>query len=100
MSIEINSFGSGRPDGIKRQDINGKGNPKEFQAATPDAGKGAQDSVSLSSSARDIAQLESEIKSLPDIDKAKVDAIKERIASGEYHIDFEKVAQKMLNLEE
>ena len=44
-------------------------------------------------------KIESEIKGLPEVDKAKVEEIKARIANGEYHIDFEKVAQKMLDIE-
>lgn len=100
MNIDINGLGSGRPEGLKRQDGSNKTGAKtESGTPSPGSEKSSADSVSLSSNARDIAQIESEIKNLPEIDQSKVDAIKARIASGEYHIDFEKVAQKVLDIE-
>lgn len=100
MSIDINGFGSGRPDGVKRQDANTKiANKTDSTSSDSGSEKSTADSVSLSAGARGIAQIESEIKDLPEIDQSKVEAIKERIASGEYHINFEKVAQKMLDLD-
>ena len=100
MNIDINGLGAGRPDSVKRQENESKvsSKAKADNAKTSDE-RSNSDSVSLSSGARDIAQIENEILNLPEIDQAKVDAIKARIASGEYHIDFEKVAQKMLDME-
>lgn len=55
--------------------------------------------VALSSQAVDLSALESRIKQLPDIDAARVVELHSRIISGEYQIDSDSIAQKMLSLE-
>lgn len=56
----------------------------------------AGDKVSLSSSAKLLTLAHSETGKAPEIRQEKVDAIKERIASGEYSVDTKKVAENML----
>ncbi len=57
------------------------------------------DTVALSSQAIDIGALEARISQLPDIDAARVVDLHNRIVTGEYSVDSESVADKLLNLE-
>jgi len=65
-------------------------------AAGKNAAAPAGDKVSLSSSAMLHTLAHSEAGKAPELRQEKVDAIKERIASGEYSIDTKKVAENML----
>jgi negative regulator of flagellin synthesis FlgM len=58
-----------------------------------------RDTVALSTEAVDINALESRIKQLPDIDTARVVELHNRIMAGEYEIDSERLAGKILDLE-
>tara|TARA_B100001063_G_C16731694_1_gene539672 strand:+ start:1138 stop:1446 length:309 start_codon:yes stop_codon:yes gene_type:complete len=102
MNIDINGLNPNRSDGQKRQvsskdvSTNSTVSPKqadEQSTSTPKV------SVSLSSSAQNLAKIESELKSLPDVNQARVDELKARIDRGEYQPDSANLAQKMLNLE-
>jgi len=57
------------------------------------------DTVKLSSQAVDLSQLEHRISQLPDTDVARVVDLNNRITSGEYQIDSERIASKMLDME-
>ena len=54
------------------------------------------DKVSLSSSARLHTLAHSEAGKAPELRQEKIDALKERIAAGEYAIDARKVAENLL----
>jgi negative regulator of flagellin synthesis FlgM len=102
MNIDINQISSNRPDGPKRQD-----NSKAASASTENVESktsapqdlGNKDSVSLSSTAQNLAKIETELKSLPEINQSKVDEIKSQIQNNTYQIDSQNLAQKMLNTE-
>lgn len=55
-----------------------------------------EEKVTLSERAREIQQVRQAVEALPDVREEKVDELKERIASGEYRVDGEKVAEKMI----
>ena len=58
------------------------------------------DQVKLSSSSKSIQQIEAEIKSMPEVDDALVERIRTSIENGDYQIDYQKLAGKMLDFEE
>ena len=103
MNIDINGLNPSRSDGQKRQ-VSNK-NTETTKNATHSKQSSEQNvntskvSVSLSSSAQNLAKIEAELKSLPDVNQSRVDEIKARIDRGEYKPDSENLAQKMLNLE-
>jgi len=104
MSIDINQISSNRPEGPKRHDSGKVTTPSAHStenksANTPSKDTSTRDSVSLSSAAKNLAKIESELKSLPDIDQSKVDAIKARIESGDYQVNSQNLAQKLLDTE-
>jgi negative regulator of flagellin synthesis FlgM len=102
MNIDINGFNPNRADGQKRQ-VSSKNIDPSSSVSTPnqttDQNASSKVSVSLSSSAQNLAKIEAEIKSLPDVNQARVDELKARIDRGEYQPDSANLAQKMLNLE-
>ena len=56
--------------------------------------------VQLSASSKSIQQIEAEIRQMSDVDDATVDRIPSALQSGQYQIDYEKLAGKMLDFEE
>lgn len=64
------------------------------------ASANTQDAVSISDRASDLQALESQVKSLPEVDMGKVEAIRNRIDNGDYQIDSARLADKMLNFEQ
>lgn len=59
----------------------------------------SQDTVTLTNTAAEMLKLEERLASVPDIDDARVAAIKERIASGNYKIDPEKIVDSLFRIE-
>ena len=58
------------------------------------------ENVSFSSKAQSFQQIEAGLKELPDVDADKVSKIRAAIEDGSYVVNSERVAQKMLDLEE
>lgn len=103
MNIDLNGINPNRSDGQKRQ-VSGK-NPEQ---SSPVGGNNVSSdqnsnmpkvSVSLSSSAQNLAKIEAELKALPEVNQIRVNDIKARIDRGEYKPDSANLAQKMLDLE-
>ncbi|MCY0965913.1 flagellar biosynthesis anti-sigma factor FlgM [Parathalassolituus penaei] len=67
--------------------------------STESAGGGYSDQVKLSASSKSIQQIEAEIGQMPEVNDATVERIRSAIANGEYKIDYEKLAGKMLDFE-
>ncbi len=62
---------------------------------SPANAAGDADSVSLSDASRAIAKLEASVIEAPDIDRAKVAAVKAAISAGDYQIDAQAIAGKI-----
>ncbi len=73
-----------------------KGVAQEGTAASP----ASKTDVQLSASSKSIQQIEAEIRQMSDVDDATVDRIRSALNSGQYQIDYEKLAGKMLDFEE
>jgi len=58
------------------------------------------DTVQLSDQAQEMARVQRSLAQLPEIDKAKVDEIRQQIESGSYSVDVEALADKILNDEQ
>ncbi|MEN9465427.1 MAG: hypothetical protein RL217_1608 [Pseudomonadota bacterium] len=69
---------------------------KESKAA---GGTSLADQVRLSASSKSIQQVEAEVRNMPEVDDAAVERIRSAIERGEYKVDYEKLAGKMLNFE-
>ena len=63
------------------------------------ASSDADDSVSLTGHASQISALVKQMKSAPVLDPDRVSPVKEKMDKGEYEIEYERVANKMLDFE-
>lgn len=63
-------------------------------AATP-----ADSSVTLTDAAKRLAALERAIAAVPEVDTARVEELRDAIASGRYSVDAERIATRLLDLE-
>lgn len=74
--------------------------PKRDQTADkPIESNGPASEVQLTSAARSLAAAEQSLASLPAVNDARVAAVKRRLDSGEYRIDAQRIADKLLHLE-
>lgn len=64
-------------------------------AGKPPAGE----TVELTTGAKLIAELDASLASVPEIDSARVEAVKAQIENGEYEIDAEQIANALLRTE-
>lgn len=106
MSIDINNIGGNRPENTRRQETNREIADKTASSDRAEQ-KGEQasnntargENVSLSSAAKGLAQLENSLKELPEVDEARVSEIKARVESGQYQVNSNNLAQKMLGMD-
>ncbi len=56
----------------------------------------SSETVAVSGMAREIGKIKSAVHDTPDVRKEKIQAIKESIAKGEYHVSGDKIAGKII----
>jgi negative regulator of flagellin synthesis FlgM len=59
----------------------------------------AASNIDVSDTARTLAALESHIGTLPVVNESRVDAVRRAVDDGRYHVDPQRVADKMLRFE-
>ena len=72
----------------------------ENRPAQPQTNKradGEQTDVTLSPRAAQLKQLETQLAAIPVVDRARVDSIKQAIASGQYTINTENIAESLID---
>jgi negative regulator of flagellin synthesis FlgM len=60
---------------------------------------GAVSNIDVSDTARTLAALENHISALPVVNESRVDAVRRAMDEGRYHVDPQRVADKMLRFE-
>jgi len=60
---------------------------------------GAPSNIDVSDTARTLAALESHIGTLPVVNESRVDAVRRAVDDGRYHVDPQRVADKMMRFE-
>jgi len=60
---------------------------------------GAVSNIDVSDTARTLAALENHISTLPVVNESRVDAVRRAMDEGRYHVDPQRVADKMLRFE-
>lgn len=71
----------------------------QAQAQKPGGKSGGNDTVHISSQAVDLRGLEAHISQLPDVDKGRVTELRNQIASGQYQVNVDRLAGKILGFE-
>ena len=59
----------------------------------------APDNVSLTKTAEQLHQLEKAVKAAPSVDSSRVEQVRQSIANGSYHVDNQKLAEKLTAFE-
>ena len=72
---------------------------RDPSADKPVDNPGPGSDVQLTGAARSLAAAEQSLSALPAVNEARVAAVKRRLDSGEYRIDAQRVADKLLHLE-
>jgi negative regulator of flagellin synthesis FlgM len=75
--------------------------PAETRGGTAKGAKpsdpAAQTEVTLSTRAAELKQLENQLAAIPVVDRGRVESIKEAIASGQYHVKPENIAEGLID---
>ncbi len=58
------------------------------------------DEVALTDTAVRLKRIEASLAEQPEVDQARVDALRERIESGEYQVDSNEVARRLMQMEQ
>lgn len=96
MAIKINSLSSRNLQGL----TGGSAVEQTDDSAESSQGGAARgDSVSLTSTAAQLQQLESRILSMPVVDARLVEEVQRQLATGNFIVDPESSASKLLTLE-
>jgi negative regulator of flagellin synthesis FlgM len=100
ISMNINKLTTGLDGGSRaKADAASPQNAKAEQNNKSSGVVNTGDQVKISSSSMNIQQIEAEVSQMPDVDDKTIDRIRNAIDSGEYKIDFQKLAGKMLDFE-
>tara|TARA_B100001109_G_scaffold255677_1_gene260040 strand:+ start:98370 stop:98720 length:351 start_codon:yes stop_codon:yes gene_type:complete len=101
LSMNINKLTGGTDTGSKTRSNAAGAEPvnQDNNAKAQETAK-VSDQVKLSASSKSIQQIEAEIRDMPEVDDATVDRIRSAIQNGEYKIDYDKLAGKMLSFED
>jgi negative regulator of flagellin synthesis FlgM len=77
---------------------NGKVGPAERNSATPAAQNQlpTEDKVDLSSQSKEMKKIADALAATPDVRAEKVEALKKQVESGQYQVNSDAVAEKML----
>jgi negative regulator of flagellin synthesis FlgM len=84
---------TGADRAVERADVRA---PAGQQAAVAPA----DSSITLTEAAKRLAALERAIAALPEVDMARVEELRDAIASGRYAVDAERIASRLLDLEQ
>ncbi len=104
MVNDIKGFGSGQTNELRnRGAAQNEAVAKRTQLNTssaPTPAKTTEDVVNISPQASTLKSLESKIGKQPDINQERVANIRKAIAEGRYPVDAEKLAQKLLEMDD
>lgn len=70
---------------------------KQMQQKQTEKKQTKDDSTRISAKAKEIMTARAELKKMPQVREEKVAALKEKVQSGNYQVDSEKLAAKILN---
>jgi len=98
MSINIKGA-TGKTSSQSTLNKAGKNN-KSSNASTQQAPPSQTDSVDLTDTATELQKIEQSLAALPIADQARIQAIGESIEQGEYKIDEEKIAERIIKSEQ
>lgn len=100
MTIDIRSLVPGQTKaGMNKSEKSKKKDQLSRSSSDSNSENDSDDSVSLTGKASQISQLIQQMKSSPVVDPSRVAPVKEKVAKGEYEVEYQRVADKMLDFE-
>lgn len=99
MPNDISGINSGRPQQSGDRSVTSLRRDGSTTAQQRSSSGGGGDTVSLTDMASRMKSLESKLESQPAIDQSRVDKVREAISRGEYRVNPERVADKMMDFE-
>lgn len=100
MADKINGYGRVGPDvGTMRTRATSRPESEGDTGATGRA-RSSGDAVEITDTAARLKAVEARLAEVPDVDQARVAAIRKRIESGDYQPDPARIAQKLMRLEQ
>ena len=97
MADKINGYGRGGVDisttrlrAIERGENAGPSRKPESAPA---------DDVQLTHTATSLKQIETRLASIPDVDRARVEAVRQRVESGTWKVDANRIADRLMRFE-
>jgi flagellar biosynthesis anti-sigma factor FlgM len=97
MSIDRLSAQSAARTYVQNAEVSSANSAAKTKSAEKAAGQSRADSVVLSADARSLAAARDAVQHAPDVRAEKVDAIKQRITDGTYHVPANVLARKLLD---
>jgi len=99
MPNDINGINSGRSQHSSNRTVEDIRREGKSSGSSSTSSTGSGDTVSLTDMASRLKSLEQKLTSQPEVDEARINRVRDAISSGEYRIDPEKVADKMMDFE-
>ncbi len=101
MADKINGYGGGGVDisttrlrAIERGENAGQSRKPASASASASA-----DDVQLTHTATSLKQIETRLASIPDVDRARVEAVRQRVESGTWKMDANRIADRLMRFE-
>ncbi len=98
MTNPVNPLGRSTAESINSNTR--KTQPESRSDNSSSSSVSSEDTVSLSQESQQVSSLAQQLKEASVVDRAKVEAIKQEIANGNYPLDPEKIAENLINLEQ
>jgi negative regulator of flagellin synthesis FlgM len=70
------------------------------KSSTAKQAEAPRDDVELTNTATNLRRIEAKLASIPETDQARVDDVRQRIEAGSYEVDHERIAQKLLRIDQ
>ena len=99
MAIEINGLPQSQSQSTSEKGQVDVARNEPSQPKQETGGSSATDTISLTETATSLQKLQSTLADLPVVDGDRVESIRQAVASGEYEVNPEAVADKLISFE-
>ncbi len=100
MANDISGINSSRAQQTGERSVtSSKKESSDSTKGTSSRSSAGSDKVSLTNTAERLKALEHQLASQPEVDKGRVSSVQNAISNGEYKVDPERVANKMIDFE-
>jgi negative regulator of flagellin synthesis FlgM len=98
MADKINGYGRGGVD-ITSTRLRSIERGEDARQSRKSESASGRDDVQLTRTATSLKNIEARLASVPDVDRVRVDAIRQRVESGGYKVDANRIAERLLRFE-